>query len=110
MPADAAARMIEENIDAVPSLVPGTGAIDVLLEIILSEARKRNAPLLVALADHRHHMAYPGNLSLRRDVIYEVFVRNHTPEGTFRALERDLGRIAALGTDYLWLMPLGHLR
>jgi len=58
-------------------------------------------------------MAYPGNLSLRRDVIYEVFVRNHTPEGTFRALERDLGRIAALGTDYLWLMPIhpiGKLR
>jgi glycosidase len=51
-------------------------------------------------------MAYPGNLSLRQDVIYEVFVRNHTKEGTFRALEADLPRIAALGADWLWLMPI----
>ena len=51
-------------------------------------------------------MAYNTDPALRRAVIYEVFVRNHTPEGTFRALERDLPRIRALGADYLWLMPI----
>ena len=34
--------------------------------------------------------------SLRRAVIYEVYVRSHTPEGTFRAIEPDLDRIRAL--------------
>lgn len=39
-------------------------------------------------------------------VIYEVFPRNHTAEGTFAALCRDLERIAGLHTDILWLMPI----
>lgn len=44
--------------------------------------------------------------SLRNLVIYSVYVRNHTPEGTFRALEADLPRIKALGADMIWLMPI----
>lgn len=44
--------------------------------------------------------------SLRNLVIYSVYVRCHTPEGTFRALEADLDRIKALGTDVVWLMPI----
>ena len=44
--------------------------------------------------------------SLRNLVIYSVYVRNHTPEGTFRALEADLPRIKAMGTDMIWLMPI----
>ena len=38
---------------------------------------------------------------LREKVIYSVFVRNHTKEGTFQALEGDLDRLAALGTDII---------
>lgn len=44
--------------------------------------------------------------TLRNLVIYSVYVRNHTPEGTFRALEADLPRIKALGADMIWLMPI----
>ena len=44
--------------------------------------------------------------SLRRAVIYEVYVRSHTPEGTFRAIEPDLDRIRALGVDIVWFMPI----
>ena len=51
-------------------------------------------------------MAKNTNLNLRGQLMYSVFVRNHTKEGTFRALERDLDRIAALGTDIIWLMPI----
>ncbi|MBE6963725.1 MAG: alpha-amylase [Ruminococcaceae bacterium] len=51
-------------------------------------------------------MAKQTNISLRRDVIYSVYVRSHTPEGTFRALIGDLDRIRALGTDIIWLMPI----
>ena len=51
-------------------------------------------------------MAQNTNVELRNAVIYSVYVRNHTQEGTFRALEADLPRIRALGTDILWLMPI----
>ena len=51
-------------------------------------------------------MAHNTDLRLRNQVIYSVFVRNYSPEGTFRALEKDLGRIRALGADIVWLMPI----
>ena len=42
----------------------------------------------------------------QNQVIYSVFVRNHTEEGTFAALEADLARIRSLGVDWVWLMPI----
>ena len=44
--------------------------------------------------------------SLRNALIYAVYVRNHSAEGTFRAVEKDLKRIRALGTDIIWLLPI----
>ena len=51
-------------------------------------------------------MATHTDNNLRNQVIYSVYVRNHTEEGTFRALLDDLDRIKALGTDIVWLMPI----
>lgn len=51
-------------------------------------------------------MAKETNVALRNQVMYCVYVRNHTEEGTFRALMEDLPRIRALGTDVIWLMPI----
>ena len=51
-------------------------------------------------------MAKQTKLSLRQAVIYSVYVRNHTQEGTFQALIPDLDRIRALGVDIIWLMPI----
>ena len=51
-------------------------------------------------------MAYDTDPNLQNQVIYSVFVRNHTPEGMFRALISDLDRIRSLGTDLVWLMPI----
>ena len=42
----------------------------------------------------------------RNQVMYSVFVRNHTEEGTFEALRRDLERIRSLGVGMIWLMPI----
>ncbi len=42
----------------------------------------------------------------RNATIFEVNVRQHTPEGTFEALRRDLPRLRDLGVDILWLMPI----
>ena len=38
--------------------------------------------------------------------IYEVNIRNYTPEGTFRAFEAHLPRLAQMGVVLLWLMPV----
>lgn len=38
--------------------------------------------------------------------LYEVNVRQYTPEGTFQAFSRHLPRLKELGTDILWFMPI----
>ena len=42
----------------------------------------------------------------RDAVIYEVNVRQFTPEGTFQAFDRELPRLKDLGVDILWFMPV----
>ncbi|HEX6368900.1 MAG TPA: alpha-amylase family glycosyl hydrolase [Longimicrobium sp.] len=42
----------------------------------------------------------------RTAAIYEINVRQYTPEGTFAALQRHLPRLDSLGVDVLWLMPV----
>ena len=51
-------------------------------------------------------MAQNTGTTCRNQVIYSVFVRAHTPEGTFQALRRDLPRIRDLGAGIIWLMPI----
>ena len=46
-------------------------------------------------------MAEHTDQNLLHQVIYSVFVRNHTKEGTFRALEGDLDRLKGLGADII---------
>lgn len=47
--------------------------------------------------------------SYRNQVMYSIFVRNYSEEGTFEGVRRDLGRIQALGVDIIWLMPIHPL-
>lgn len=42
-------------------------------------------------------------------VIYEVNVRQYTPEGTFKAFEANLPRLKDLGVDMLWIMPINPI-
>ena len=51
-------------------------------------------------------MALDTDRSLQTQVIYSIYVRAHSPEGTFRAVIPDLDRIRALGTDIIWFMPI----
>lgn len=39
-------------------------------------------------------------------VMYEVNVRQYTPEGTFKAFETHLPRLKEMGVDILWFMPI----
>jgi alpha-amylase len=54
-------------------------------------------------------VAAPGRVPpawTRNATIYEVNVRQFTPEGTLAALQRHLPRLRALGVDILWIMPV----
>ena len=51
-------------------------------------------------------MAKETKIALRDQVIYSIYVRNHTEEGTFLSIIPDLDRIKALGTDIVWLLPI----
>jgi len=51
-------------------------------------------------------MAVDTNTSLRNQVMYSVFVRNYSKEGTFKKVTDDVQRIKALGVDIVWLMPI----
>ncbi|MFN7539724.1 MAG: alpha-amylase, partial [Bacteroidota bacterium] len=38
--------------------------------------------------------------------VYEVNIRQYTPEGTFRAFEAHLDRLRDMGVHTLWFMPI----
>lgn len=42
----------------------------------------------------------------RNAVIYEVNIRQYTPEGTFAAFQKQLPRLRELGVTVLWFMPI----
>lgn len=51
-------------------------------------------------------MAKDSNVCLRSKVMYSIYVRNHTKEGNFNGVTKDLDRIKELGADIIWLMPI----
>ena len=51
-------------------------------------------------------MARETKKDFRNQVMYSVFVRQYSREGTFRKVQEDLPRIRALGTDIIWLLPI----
>ena len=51
-------------------------------------------------------MALSTQKNLRNQVMYQVFVRNFSEEGTFAAVQGRLDEIKALGTDIIWFMPI----
>ena len=48
----------------------------------------------------------PKQQPLENSVVYEMNVRQYTPEGTFAAAQQQLPRLKELGIDILWLMPI----
>jgi len=51
-------------------------------------------------------MATDTPLTYRNLVIYEIYVRNHGPNGSFADVEADLPRIHSMGVDVIWFMPI----
>ncbi len=63
------------------------------------------APL--PLTEGRTKVVHPA--WAERAVIYEVNVRQYTPEGTFKAFEKHLPRLKKLGVNVLWIMPINPI-
>ncbi|MBQ3417044.1 MAG: alpha-amylase [Ruminococcus sp.] len=51
-------------------------------------------------------MATQTSKTLRNQVMYQIFVRNFSEEGTFEKVREKLPDIQALGVDIIWLMPI----
>ena len=43
---------------------------------------------------------------VNQSTIYEVNIRQYTPEGTFSAFENHIPRLKDMGVTVLWLMPI----
>ena len=43
------------------------------------------------------------------EIIYQIFVRNYSLEGTFKQVEKDLSRLKDLGVDIIYLMPIHEI-
>ena len=59
------------------------------------------AALGLAACSEKYHPDWTYN-----SVVYEVNVRQFSPEGTFKGVEAQLPRLKDLGVDVLWLMPM----
>lgn len=59
------------------------------------------------LSDGVSHVRHPAWTTGAN--IYEVNIRQYTPEGTFRAFERHLPRLRRMGVDILWIMPINPI-
>ncbi|MFZ9155984.1 MAG: alpha-amylase family glycosyl hydrolase, partial [Schleiferiaceae bacterium] len=62
------------------------------------------APKAAEETAHAFHPDWSKNA-----VIYEVNVRQYTPEGTLDAFEKELPRIKNMGVDVLWFMPMSPI-
>ena len=51
-------------------------------------------------------MARETDVCLRDEVIYCIYIRSHTEEGTFNSIAGDLARIKSLGVDTIWFLPI----
>lgn len=51
-------------------------------------------------------MAKNTNIDLRNQMIYQVFPRQYSESGDFKAITKDLDRIKDLGTSILYLLPI----
>ena len=62
---------------------------------------------LLPLTEGISHVRHPAWAASAN--IYEVNIRQYTPEGTFRAFEKHLPRLRRMGVDVLWIMPINPI-
>lgn len=48
-------------------------------------------------------------MNTNNQIFYQIFIRNHSKEGTIKAVTKDLQRIHSLGIDIIYLMPINEI-
>ncbi len=77
-------------------------AIVITLSFSCAEKKAGTKPIVKPIVEcNVTHPAWTKNA-----VIYEVNIRQHTPEGTFRAFIDEIPELKETGIDILWLMPV----
>jgi hypothetical protein len=80
--------------------------------LVCTRRRPRDEGTIESPGGLRGETVWEGNVALdtphncRNLVLYEVYVRNHGPSGTFADVEADLSRIRSMGVDVVWFMPI----
>lgn len=64
--------------------------------------KKEPTPVAANLVDGHPDWIMQGN-------VYEVNVRQYSPEGTFKAFQKSLGRLKEMGVQTLWFMPINPI-
>jgi glycosidase len=68
--------------------------------------------ILLFLLSCSHHSDNSGKYTknipsyARNAVVYELFIRDFTPEGTFQAARQKIPYLKNLGVDIVWIMPI----
>ncbi|CAH0999197.1 Cyclomaltodextrinase [Neolewinella maritima] len=91
-----------------------TSRLATLLSLLLltalfsCERRADDTPMVTATTQEVSDLAVEPRIpDWHKDaVIYEVNTRIYTPEGTFAAFQEHLPRLADMGVDILWFMPI----
>lgn len=73
------------------------------LMLATSPVAAQQLPITQGVSQVRH----PG--WAKSATIYEVNIRQYTPEGTFKAFEPHLPRLRKMGVDVLWIMPINPI-
>ncbi|MES2864475.1 MAG: alpha-amylase family glycosyl hydrolase [Bacteroidota bacterium] len=64
---------------------------------------KTSQPQILNLAPEGYHLT---DSSLENAVIYEVNIRQYSPEGSFNAFTKDIPNLKQLGVKVIWVMPI----
>jgi glycosidase len=71
-----------------------------LVSLLLSSCKSENSQN----SDQQVAGSFPAYIS--QSNIYEVNLRQYSPEGTFKAFEASLPRLKEMGVEILWFMPI----
>ena len=84
----------------------GQNYIDIFVRFAIV-IKNKNVYLYKLYKDWRiDRIAKNTDISLWNQIVYSVYIRSHTPEGTFRAVISDLDQIKVLGVDIIRFLPI----
>ena len=75
-----------------------------LILLIIAACTASQEPIVETPVENAVITTFPEKIA--DATIYEVNIRQHTPEGTINAFAEDLPRLKELGIDMLWIMPI----